>query len=143
MKVLSLPLALLIGLVMAVPAFGATTAFTGEWVGNDPQPPDGDGSTVHLYITGGPQAKITFVDEFGTICEDAESPVTTFTSTLVGQVDPDVSNVLVARFVAARCGPVPLQFLRGALAIYALDDNGNADPSDDTLDDGLVIWHRV
>ena len=143
MKLLSLPLALLLGLVMAVPAFGATTAFTGEWIGNDPQPPDGDGSTVHLYISGGTQAKISFIDEFGTICQDAGSPVTTFTSTLVGQVDPDVSNVLVARFVAARCGTVPLQELRGVVAIYALDDKGNADPSDDTLYDGLVTWHRV
>ena len=140
MKLLSLPLALLLGLVVAVPAFGATTAFTGEWIGNDPQPPNGDGSTVHLYITGGTQGKITFVDDFGTICEHVGSPVTTFTSTLVGEVDGDA---LVARFVAARCGPVPIMVLRGAPAAYLLDDQGNANPADDTLYDGLVLWHRV
>lgn len=76
MRLLALPLGVLLGLVLVVPAFGATTAFTGEWIGNDPAPPDGDGSVVHLYVTGGTHAKITFTDDFGTVCEHEESPVT-------------------------------------------------------------------
>ena len=140
MKLASLPLALLLGLALAIPASAATTPFTGEWIGTDPAPPDGDGSTVHLYVTGGPQAKITFTDEFGTICEHEESPVAFFTSTLVGLVSGDT---LDARFVAARCGPVPLSFLRGNGASWTLDDQGNADPGDDTLWDGSVLWQRV
>lgn len=140
MKFLSLPLAIVLGLVLVMPAFGATTAFTGEWVGSDPAPPDGDGSTVHLYITGGTQAKITFTDEFGTVCVNAESPVTFFTSTAVGVVSGDT---LDATFVSARCGPVPLMFLRGVPLSLTLDDQNNADPSDDTLWDGSVLWHRV
>ena len=140
MRLLSLPLAIVLGLVLVVPASAATTAFTGEWIGNDPGPPDGDGSVVHLYITGGTHAKITFTDEFGTVCEHEGSPVTLFTSTLVGEVSGDT---LLARFVAARCGPVPVNFLRGGSALYVLDDQGNSNPADDTLSDGLVTWHRV
>lgn len=62
------------------------------------------------------------------------------TSTLVGEVSGDT---LLARFVAARCGPVPVTFLRGGLSLYELDDQNNSDPPDDTLFDGLTLWHRV
>ena len=50
----ALPLALMVGLLVSGAASAAsTTAFTGEWIGNDPAAPAGDGSVVHLYVTGG------------------------------------------------------------------------------------------
>ena len=65
MKLLSVPIALVLGLLLVLPASAASTPFAGEWIGNDPAPPDGDGSTVHLYITAGDdQVKITFTDDF-------------------------------------------------------------------------------
>ena len=82
MKRLSLVLgALLLGLFVAAPtvqAAPAATAFTGEWIGEDPAPPDGDGSTVHLFVSGGDHPRVEFTDEFGTVCEDVGSPVTVF-----------------------------------------------------------------
>ena len=140
---LSIPLALIVGLLMSGAASAAsTTAFTGEWIGNDPAPPDGDGSVVHLYITGGTQAKITYTDEFGSVCVNAGSPVTSFTSTITGEV---VKDMLVGTFRSAHCGPVPLQFLRGETMLLFLDRGATDDPADDTLDDpfGGVTWHRV
>ena len=140
MKRLSLPIAMVLGLILVTPTFGATTAFTGEWIGTDPAPPDGDGSTVHLYVTGGTHAKLTLTDEFGTVCVLAESEETFFTSTLVGVVSGDT---LDATIVAARCGTVPLKFLQGSSLSFELDDQGNANPADDTLSDGSVDWQRV
>src|SRR6476619_1573352 len=105
MRRLALPFALLLGLLMAGSVSAAsTTAFTGEWIGNDPAPPDGDGSVVHLYISGGTQAKITYTDEFGSVCVNEGSPVTSFTSTITGEV---VKDMLVGTFRSAHCGPVP------------------------------------
>src|SRR6186713_2920465 len=111
MRHLSLPLALVLGLLVASSvSAGGKTAFTGEWIGNDPAPPDGDGSVVHLYITGGTHAQLTFTDEYGTVCINHGSSDPFFTSTLTGEVSKDM---LVATFRTARCGSVPLQFLRG------------------------------
>ena len=143
MKRLSVVLgALLLGLFVAAPgvqAAPAATAFTGEWIGEDPAPPDGDGSTVHLFVAGGDHPRVEFTDEFGTVCEDVGSPVTVFSSMLRGFVD---GNTLFALFNVAKCGPVTIKFLTGEPAIWTLDDQGNADPADDTLFDGSVVWHR-
>jgi len=145
MRRLALPLALVLGLfVSGVTSAASTTAFTGEWIGNDPAPPDGDGSVVHLYVTGGTQAKVTFTDEYGTVCIDHGSSDPSFTATLTGTVYD--GEVLLASFRSARCGTLPLQFLNGASGstlLLVLDNQGNDDPSDDTLDDGSVTWHRV
>ena len=88
MKRLSLVLgALLLGLFVAAPtvqAAPAATPFTGEWIGVDPAPPEGDGSTVHLFVSGGDHPRVEFTDEFGTVCEDVGSPVTVFSSMLRG-----------------------------------------------------------
>ena len=141
MRLLSVPIALLLGLLLVLPvSAAATTAFTGEWTGNDPAEPNGDGSVVHMYITGGTQAKITFTDEFGSVCENVESPVTFFRATLTGKVDGDI---LFARFHSAHCGPVPVLFIYGIEAVLELDDQGDDDPANDTLWDGSVLWHRV
>jgi hypothetical protein len=142
MRRLALPLGLVLGLLVTGSALGASrTAFTGEWIGNDPAAPDGDGSVVHLYISGGTHAQITFTDEYGTVCEIVGSPVTEFTSNLTGTVYDD--DALVAKFHSAHCGPVPLLFLRKVDALWLLDNQGNEDASDDTLDDGSVTWHRA
>jgi len=142
MRRFALPIALVVGLLASGASSAASrTAFTGEWIGNDPLPPDGDGSTVHLYISGGTHSNITFTDEFGSVCGNNGSSVDFFTSTLTGEVDGDV---MVGTIRAARCGSVPLRFLYGETDILVLDDQGNADPSDDTLYDSYdVTWHRV
>ena len=144
MKRLSLVLgALLLGPFVAAPtvvAAPAATAFTGEWIGEDPAPPDGDGSTVHLFVSGGDHPRVEFTDDFGTVCEDVGSPVTVFSSMLRGFVDGDT---LFALFNVAKCGPVTIKFLTGEPAIWTLDDQGNPDPADDTLFDGSVVWRRV
>ncbi len=141
MRRLALPLALMLGLLVSgsVSAL-STTAFTGEWIGNDPVAPDGDGSVVHLYVSGGTQAKVTFTDEFGTVCVNVGSSSPFFRSTITGEVE---GNKLLGTFHNAHCGNVPLLFLRGEPMLLVLDDQGNDDPSDDTLSDGLVTWHRV
>ena len=142
MRRLALPLALVLGLLVAgsVSAAGKT-AFTGKWIGNDPAPPDGDGSVVRLDISGGTHPNIKFTDDFGTICVNVGSPVTYFNSNLTGTVYD--GNVLVAKFQSAHCGPVPLKFLKGEIGVWELDDQGNSDPSDDTLYDGSVTWSRA
>ena len=119
---------------------GLATPFTGTWVGNDPGLPDGDGSIVHLTITGGSNPVLEFTDEFGSICVNAGSSVTEFTSRLTGSVDGSTLN---ATFRNARCGSVALHFLVGERFSLELDDQGNNDPSDDTLFDGSVVWSRA
>src|SRR5688572_15491201 len=119
MRRLALPLGLVLGLLVASSAFGASrTAFTGEWTGNDPVAPAGDGSVVHLYISGGTHAQITFIDEYGTVCDNVGSAVPEFRSNLTGTVYDD--EELLARFHSAHCGPVPLLFLRKADALWLL-----------------------
>ncbi len=117
-----------------------TTPFAGTWVGHDPVPPAGDGSTVHLTITGGSNPVIEFTDDLGSVCVNAGSPVTEFTARLTGRVD---GSTLDATFRTAHCGPVALHFLVGESFSLALDDGGNNDPSDDTLFDGSVTWSRA
>lgn len=132
----------LLGLVLLAPAVQAeppSFPFRGAWIGQDPAPPDGDGSTVHLLITGGPSVRIAFTDEFGTVCVNEEASGTFFRSILTGKVDGDV---LSASFKIAKCGSTVIGFLRGESATFEFDDNGTTDPGDDTLWDGTVLWHR-
>lgn len=131
-----LGLALLVPVAQAEPTL---SPFAGTWIGSDPPPPNGDGSTVHLDITGGPRARILFTDEFGTVCVNEGASGTFFSSVLVGRVDGDY---LIATFKTAMCGPTVISFLRGETFEYEYDDNGTLDPSDDTLFDGSVLWHR-
>ena len=132
----------ILGLVLLVPAAQAEPSpspFEGSWIGFDPSPPDGDGSKLHLEITGGPAARIVFTDEFGTVCLNEGASETFFTSILVGRVQGDD---LIATFKIARCGSTIISFLRGLTFGYELDDKGTPDPSDDTLFDGSVLWER-
>lgn len=143
MRRLSLLLVLgMLGVLVAAPAAQAArpaTQFTGTWIGNDPPPPDGDGSTVHLVISAGTNPSLIFTDEFGSVCVNEGATVTFFRSSLTGSVDGDT---LTARFKNAKCGNVVIGFLIGLRAVYEYDDNGTDDPSDDTLWDGSVLWQR-
>jgi hypothetical protein len=143
MKRLYLLLALaLLGLLVAAPAVQAAppaTPFTGAWTGLDPAPPDGDGSTLHVLIGLGTHPAIAFIDEFGTICVFADSPVTLFTSVLTGRVN---GTTLDATFRVAKCGPVALLDLFGSPISWEYDDQGTPNPADDTLFDGVVFLYR-
>jgi len=132
----------LLGLLLLAPAAQAvppTTPFTGTWIGQDPAPPDGDGSTVHLVITGGSTARITFTDEFGSVCVNEGASETFFRSFLTGKVNGDTLN---ARFKSAKCGTLVVGFLLGESFSWQYSDNGTANPADDTLWDGSVLWTR-
>ena len=116
------------------------TPFAGTWVGQDPIPPDGDGSTVHLTIADGSNPVIDFTDEFGSVCVFVGSPVTEFIGRLTGRIDGSTLN---ATFRNARCGPVAVHFLVGESYSLLLEDGGTNDPADDTLFDGSVLWSRA
>ena len=142
MRRLALPLALALGLLVAGSVSAANTSLlTGDWIGNDPAPPNGDGSVVRLSIRGGQQAQVTFTDEYGTVCENLGSPVTFFRATLSGFLIKDA--LLIATFRTAQCGPVAVKFLQGERLFLQLYTQGTDDPSDDTLDDGSVTYHRA
>lgn len=137
-------LALLVALTLAPVAQGArsTTAFTGEWIGQDPGPedePPGDGSTVHLFVSGGARPNMLFIDDFGSVCVNNGASTPVFTAILSGFVD---GTTLYGRFNVAKCGPLTLTFIQGEIGQWLLDDGGNNDPSDDTLWDGSVLWTR-
>ena len=116
------------------------TPFAGTWVGQDPIPPDGDGSTVNLTIADGSNPVIDFTDDFGSVCVFVGSPVTEFIGRLTGRIDGSTLN---ATFRNARCGPVAVHFLVGESYSLLLEDGGNNDPADDTLFDGSVLWSRA
>ncbi len=126
-------------LALAAQAEPSPSPFAGAWIGSDPAPPDGDGSTVHLDITGGPSARIAFTDRFGTVCVNEGASQTVFTSILTGRVQGDH---LTATFKIARCGSTIIGFLKGETIVYEYDDMGTPDLSDDTLSDGSVLWQR-
>jgi hypothetical protein len=126
----------LIALLVAAPAVDARPAspFTGAWVGTDPAPPNGDGSTLYLTISGGATARLTFIDTYGSICVREGAPTVVFTSGLTGTV---AGNTLDAVFVRARCGPVAFDWLVGAPATWWYD------AATDTITDGFAVWHRA
>ena len=125
----------------AAQAGAPSTAFTGSWWGVDPPVTEGgDGSTNHLVVRGGTNARIDFQDEFGTVCYDNGATDFWFTSSLSGSV---VGNVMTGDFKTAKCGHLSLSFMRGQDHVWTLDDKGNADPADDTMWDGYVTWFRV
>lgn len=139
MAVLVLGVTMMMAAIPAVSAAPPPTPFNGTWIGNDPEPPDGDGSTVHLIIEGGTQVRVTFTDEFGSVCENQGASVTFFSSFLTGRVSGDT---LEATFRKAKCGSLVLQFLLGQPFTFRYNDMGNSDPSDDVLWDGSVLWSR-
>jgi hypothetical protein len=119
----------LLGLLVAAPAVQAappTSAFTGHWEGVDPL----DGSNLDVYFFGGSSAQMQILytdDGAPRTCGDASSQF--FTSLLTGRVDGSELNSIMRW---ARCGTVNLHF-GGAEITWTLDDQGDADPSNDVL----------
>lgn len=111
----------------------APSPFTGRWIGADPAPPDGDGSTLLLEISGGSSPRIQFTDLYGSICVNDGSPTVVFSSRLIGSVSGDT---LDAVFASARCGPAYFDWLVGAPTAYWYD------AASDTLTDGFATFHR-
>jgi hypothetical protein len=132
-----------LGLLATAPVVQAaapSTSFTGSWVGHDPLPPDGDGSTLYLVVKGGDNARVDFEDNWGTACWDAASEDLWFSSTLRGTVS---GNTLAAVFQSASCGHLRLTWMKGQTHTWTLDTKGNTDPTDDTLSDGFASYSRV
>lgn len=143
MKRLSLVFVLaILGLLVTAPAIQAAapaSPFAGTWYGHDPVPPDGDGSLLQLDISGGTRAQVLFTDYFGSICVNFGSPVTVFTSLIVGTVS---GYTFEGTWTYARCGSVRFPFLKGESFFLEYSANG-AGPGDDTLFDGFTTWTRV
>jgi hypothetical protein len=130
----------LLGTAPVVQAAPASTGFTGSWVGHDPLPPDGDGSTLYLVVKGGTNARIDFQDNWGTVCWDAGAVDLWFSSTLRGTVS---GNTMTGVFRSAHCGHLRLTWMKGTTHTWTLNTQGTSDPSDDTLWDGFASYSRA
>lgn len=136
-------IAVLLGLLAIAPAVQAaapSTPFSGSWIGHEPVPPNGDGSTVYLVVKGGTSPRIDYQDNWGTVCWDQGSTDLWFSSSLTGSVSADT---LTGVFRSAHCGHLRLTWMKGQTHTWTLSTQGNADPADDTLWDGLVTFRRV
>jgi hypothetical protein len=116
-----------LGLLVAAPVVQAappTTAFTGHWEAVDPL----DGSNLDASFFGGNSVQILYTDDGAPVtCGDPSNQF--FTSLMIGKVDgSEVSSTI--RW--ARCGTVNLHF-NGFEIAWNLDDQGDADPSNDVL----------
>jgi hypothetical protein len=132
-----------LGLLATAPVVQAaapSTSFTGSWVGHDPLPPDGDGSTLYLVVKGGTSARVDFQDNWGTVCWNEGSADLWFSSTLRADVS---GNTMTAVFSSASCGHLRLTWWKGQTHTWTLDTKGNADPTDDTLWDGFASYSRA
>jgi hypothetical protein len=116
-----------------------SSPFTGTWLGQDTLPPVGDGSMEHLVVKGGNNVQVDYQDEWGQACWDAGSTDLWLSTDLRATVS---GNTMTGVFRSAKCGHVVLPW-KGATMTWTLDNNGNTDPSDDTLFDGVVTWRRV
>ena len=122
--------------VAAVPIVEAapSSPVEGSWTSIDPV----DRSTQHLYIQGGTNLQIQYIDEYATTCAEIGAPTVVFTGMLVGTFS---NNELVARFNSGRCGP--------RLVLRAADGFAwffEYDPGTDTLwgaiNDRPATWSR-
>lgn len=139
--VISLATLAVLVMASAVQAGAPSTSFNGTWVGTDVDPSlGGDGSTEHLVVKGGNNARVDWEDEFGSVCWDAGA--TDFW--LVTSLSADVNgNTMTGTVKSAKCGRMALSWMKGQTMTWTFDSKGNNDPSDDTLSDGIVTWHRA
>jgi hypothetical protein len=133
-----------LGLLATAPVVQAaapSTQFSGSWIGHEPVAPFGDGSTVYLEVRGGDRPRLDFQDNWGTVCYNLDPTGDLwFSSSLNGTVS---DTTLTGTFKSASCGHVRLTSWKGQTHTWTLDTLGNADPSDDTLWDGLVTYARA
>jgi hypothetical protein len=124
----------------AVQAGPVTSPFDGTWTGDEPLPPTGDGSTYFLTIKGGSNLSIDFEDEFSTPCFDAGATDFWFTGTLRGTAS---GNTLTGTYRSAKCGHMSLPGVKGTTHTWTYSGGATSGPSDDTLSDGFVTFHRM
>lgn len=112
----------------------ATSPFEGAWTSID----SGDGSTQHLYVTGGTNVQMIYVDEFGSTCVNHGAPTVVFTGRLTGHVDGDE---LSAWFKQGGCGPI--QIINASMRVgWSLQYDRTTDTLFGPLEDGASIWYR-
>ena len=138
--ILTVALLGLLVLAQTVQAAPASSPFTGTWTGDEPLPPTGDGSTYHLTISGSSNFRIDFEDEFSTPCFDAGATDFWFTGTLRGTAS---GSTLTGTYRSAKCGHLSLTWMKGTTHTWTFSSGPTNGPSDDTLSDGWVTFHRV
>jgi hypothetical protein len=134
-------LGLAITTIALISTLGAVTAsaaprspFEGAWSSTDPV----DGSTQHLYVTGGSKVQMTYVDEYGTTCVEIEAPTVIFTGTLTGRVQGDD---LFGWFKQGGCGPV-LVISASIQFAWTFHYDQGTDTLFGAIEDGPATWYR-
>jgi hypothetical protein len=128
--------AALLSALVTVPVSEAASpsAFVGSWSSIDPV----DGSTQHLYVIGGTNVQMVYVDEYGTVCVQLGAPTVVFTGRLTGQVDGDD---LFAWFKQGGCGPV--QEITARMGIgWSFHYDSASDTVFGPFEDGPTTWYR-
>ena len=132
---------LAIGVIALTTLLGTTTAaaaapspFEGAWSSTDPV----DGSTQHLFVNGGRNVQMTYVDELGTTCVDLAAPTVVFTGRLTGRIEGDD---LFASFKQGRCGQV-LVFNASIHFAWTFHYDQATDTLFGAIEDGPATWHR-
>ena len=133
----------LVGLLVAAPSvMGAqqSSPFAGKWTGFDTLPAaGGDGSTEYLEVKGGAaHPQVSFDDDFSTDCFDAGAVDFWLSASLSADV---TGATMTGTFKSAKCGRLVLPW-KGVTRVWTFNDQGTADPSDDTLWDGVTTWSR-
>ncbi|HUQ44643.1 MAG TPA: hypothetical protein VM451_09590 [Candidatus Limnocylindria bacterium] len=134
-------LGLAIVLIALSSMLGAATAsaaprsvFEGAWSSTDPV----DGSTQHLYVVGGTNVQMTYVDEHGTTCVEIAAPTVVFTGQLTGRIQGDD---LFAWFKQGGCGRV-LVISASIKFAWTFHYDRTTDTLFGAIEDGPATWYR-
>lgn len=110
------------------------SVFEGAWSSTDPV----DGSTQHLYVVGGTNVQMTYVDELGTTCVEIAAPTLVFTGHLTGRVQGDD---LFAWFKQGGCGKV--QVINASIRFgWTFQYDRATDTMFGAIQDGPATWYR-
>ena len=112
----------------------ARSAFEGAWSSTDPV----DGSTQHLYVTGGTNVSMTYVDEHGTTCVQIGAPTVVFTGQLTGRIQGDD---LFAWFKQGGCGRA-LVISASIKFAWTFHYDQASDTIFGAIEDGPATWQR-
>ena len=134
-------LGLAIGLIALTSLLGAATAsaatqspFVGRWSSTDPV----DSSTQHLFVTGGTNVGMFYVDEYGTTCVEIGAPTVVFSGRLTGHVQGDD---LFAFWKQGGCGRI--QVLNSSIRFaWTFHYDRNTDTLYGAIEDGPATWYR-